>query len=159
MSQNNKLQVSEGSRYAVKATLGSELIIVLLIFSFAASSGAIEYLLKALRLIGYSNIVCFIVVSIFFSCTLGRKAGIAIIQNTRSRFYIGYRTGLLVTIYSTLIASLFAFCITAVTTGLPVEGFILYIAKPLAWMICLGCLPILIAGSWYGFTLAKSTGK
>lgn len=159
MSQNNKLQVSTGSRYAVKATLGSGLAIVFLLFSFAASSGITEYLLKAFQLIGYINIACFIVASIFFAYTLGGTAGIAIYQNTRNRFYLGCKTGLLITIYSTLTASLLAFGTIFITTGLPADWFMLYIAKPLVWMISLSCLPILIAGSWYGYTVAKSAGK
>lgn len=159
MSQKNTFQFSTGSRYAVQATIGSELVIVFLVFSFAASSGVVEYLLKALQVIGYSNIACFVIVSIFFAYVLGRKTGIAIDQNTRNRFYLGYKTGLLVTIYSTLTASLFTFGTTFITTGLPADWFMLYIAKPLVWMICLSCLPILIAGSWYGFTIAKSAGK
>lgn len=150
MSQHNTSSAS-----AVKATLGSELVIVFLVFSFSASSGVMEYLLKALQWVGYDKIICFVIVSIFFAYTLGKNARIAVHRNTGSYFYFGYKTGLLVTIYSTLATSLLAFATTFIMTGLPAGWFMLYIAKPLAWMTGLSCIPILIAGSWYGFTMAK----
>lgn len=159
MSDTKKVQPSAGSRCAVQATLGSELVMAFLVFSFAASSGVTGYLRESLQLIGYVNIASFGIMSVIFAYLLGRKAGTAVRQNARSRFYISYKTGLLVTIYSTLTTSLLACVIAAITTGLPADWFMLYIVKPLAWMLCLSCLPIILAGSWYGLTMAKSAGK
>jgi hypothetical protein len=159
MSENKILRPSAGSRCAVQATISSELVMAFLVFSFAASSGVVGYLRQALQLIGYVNIVSFVITSVIFAYLLGRKAGIVIHQNARSLFYISYKTGLLVIIYSTLATSLLACIIAAITTGLPADWFMLYITKPLAWMLCLSCLPIILAGSWYGFTMAKSAGE
>lgn len=159
MPENKKLPLSAGSRNAVQATICSELVTFFLVFSFAASSGVLEQLLQALRLIGYGNIICFIFSSIFFAYVLGRQAGIVVHKKEHGRFYIGYKAGLLVTVYSTLLTSLLAFSVTLINTGLPADWFLLYIAKPLAWMICLSSFPILIAGSWYSFTMTRSTGE
>jgi hypothetical protein len=86
MSENKILRPSAGSRCAVQATISSELVMAFLVFSFAASSGVVGYLRQALQLIGYVNIVSFVITSVIFAYLLGRKAGIVIHQNARSRF-------------------------------------------------------------------------
>jgi hypothetical protein len=35
--------------------------------------------------------------------------------------------------------------------GLPTNWFALFILKPVIWLFCISCLPVIIAGSWYGF--------
>ncbi len=53
MSESKKLYVSVGSRCAMKAAVGSELIMLIVLFSFAASSGIMESLLMVIQSVGY----------------------------------------------------------------------------------------------------------
>jgi hypothetical protein len=156
---DKKLQVSAGSWFAMKATILSAIVILSLVFSFAASADVLGYLLKALQFTGYVNIVSFVTMSIIFAYLLGKKAEIAIRKKTSGHLYISYKTGLLVITYSTLITSLLACGTTLVTTGLPADWFMLYFVVPLVWTISLSVLPIAIAGSWYGVSIINSPSK
>jgi hypothetical protein len=144
---------AKGSCFALKATVYTEFIALSIAFTFAATVGGLRYLADTFAAIGYTNALCFVILTAIFAHILGKRAGISISKKSDCRFLISYTTGFLIVFSATLITSMIALLMEAFSVGLPANWFALYIIKPIIWLFCASCLPVIIAGSWYGFKL------
>lgn len=151
----------KGANFAVQATLITELAILFILFTFTVSvSGSVNLFVRILSdTVGIFNFFSFVILSFAFSFFLGKKAGVAIIFKKRHYLLTSYATGIAIVVLSTLINSTFALLIQAITGLIPQNWLLLFVAKPVVWMIILSAIPILIAGSWYGLQITMTNLK
>jgi hypothetical protein len=159
METHFEIAGAKGSRFALKATFYTELIVLFIAVTFAATVGGLRYIKETFATIGYINTLSFVILTLLFAYILGKRAGISIFKKNSQRFLIGYSSGFLIVFSATLITSVIALLTETFAAGLPTNWFALYILKPIIWLFCTSCLPVIIAGSWYGFKFADHAGR
>ncbi|HYF69056.1 MAG TPA: hypothetical protein VD884_13025 [Ohtaekwangia sp.] len=147
----------KGANLAVQATLITELAILFILITFTVSvSGAVNLFVSILSdTVGILNCFSFVILTFAFSFFLGKKAGVAIIFKKRHYLLTSYAAGIAIVVLSTLISSTFSIIIQAITGPMQENWLLLFVAKPVVWMIILSVIPIVIAGSWYGLRIVK----
>lgn len=144
----------KGSRFALKATVYTQLIVLFIAVTFAATVGGLRYINDTLAAIGHVNVPSFVILTMLFSYIYGKRAGISISRNHHHRFLISYSAGFLTVFSATLVTAMLALFTEAFVAGLPTAWFTGYILKPVIWLFFTSCIPVFIAGSWYGFKCA-----
>ncbi|WKN44355.1 hypothetical protein [Tunicatimonas pelagia] len=139
-----------GRKYAVQAALVTELAIGCLALTFLLSStGSLSFLGGIFEWIGLPTFSVFILSTLLFSYLLGQKLAVNILTKGRKSYWRCYTTAIAVVLLSTGVASSFTLANQLIWHSLPENWLILYVAKPIVWMVPLSILPVLMAGTWY----------
>ncbi|MBC3541977.1 hypothetical protein ACFSC6_08965 [Rufibacter sediminis] len=144
----------QGSTYALRVTLVTEVVLAVLFFTLLLSvTSSAQMFWDIVTYLGTVNLAIFVFSSLLFAFLVGRKAGVNILIRKKKSTWVGVFSGLKVVLFSTLICVLAALFLQA-TTGALEKGWLLnYIMKPFAWMGLLCLVPVTIAGLWYGYKL------
>ncbi|MGB3585007.1 MAG: hypothetical protein WBA23_00645 [Tunicatimonas sp.] len=145
-----------GGKFAIQVTLVTELVALCLLLTFLLSStGSLTYLDEILGSISLPTVIVFVFSTLLFSYLLGRKLAVDILMEGKKSYWKCYTTAISVVLLSIGVASAFALINQAIGHSLPENWLILYVAKPIIWMVPISIVPILIAGTWYKNQLKK----
>ncbi len=156
MANTNLKAQQVGGKYATQATLVTELVVLCLLATFLLSStGSITFLDEIFRWISLPVCIVFVLSTLLFSYLLGQKLAVSILMRGRKCYWKCYTSAIGVVLLSIGVASSFALINQVIGHNLPENWIILYVAKPIIWVLPLSIVPILVAGTWYGNELIK----
>jgi hypothetical protein len=150
----------KGSRYALQATLVTEGTVLFLLSGFLlTATGSFRLLLSITGWIGAQNCTVFMGCSLLLAYLLGGKAGAGMIRMGKNHYWTSYAAGIGVVLLSTLLSAGFQLVTLLLSRDLPTGWLTDIVFKPVVWMTALSLIPVLIAGTWYGYQLEQHTGK
>jgi hypothetical protein len=152
------LKIAQNSigRQALVAVMVSELVAMLLLFTFLVSATGSPHIFSGMIVeIGMANFVVFILSTLLLAYFLGEKAGANVLAKKGNYYLAGYFLGLKVVVLSSLMSSIFAIALSLFTGELSLDLLIIYLFKPLIWLLPFGIVPIMIAGTWFGYQLRE----
>ncbi|GAB2529835.1 hypothetical protein [Rufibacter soli] len=160
MDSSIKQAQKQGERYAVKATLVTELGLALLSFTLLLlATHSAQVFWDIITYLGAVNVAVFVVASVLFAYLVGRNAGVKILVKKRRYAWVGLFSGLKVVFFSTLVCVATALLVQSVMGPLELGWLVDFIMKPFAWVALLCLVPVALAGIWYGYTLRRSTER
>ncbi|RNI26060.1 hypothetical protein [Rufibacter latericius] len=150
----------KGISYALRATLVTEVVIAVLLFTFLLSAtSSVQAFWDLVTYLGAFNVVLFVLSSLLFAFLIGRSTGVKIMQRKREFAWRGVLSGLEVVLLSTIICIVATVLLQATNGSLEKGWLVNFIMKPFAWMAILCLIPVSIAGLWYGYKLKSKLNQ
>ena len=157
MTTNITQAQQRSSKYAVQATLVTELAVVSVLFTFLLSAtDSTNFLGQFFAWISLPTFAVFVLSTVVFSYVLGQKVGSGRLAKENISYFTCCLTALSVVWLSTLLTSLIALGSQRFAGELPPTWMIHYLAKPMVWMTFLSLVPVFIASVWYRHQLVRS---